>query len=98
MLEFLFAIFEAICTIFTAIGTIISALMSALNFLIEFAIYLLIFLPAIIIFVAHQIFLAFDFNEYAAFIELHFLIIGLSGYVIEYLIFKYRYNVKNFFV
>lgn len=96
MFEFLFAIFEAICAVFAAIGAVISALVFAVNFLIKFAIYLMLFLPPLIIFAAYQIFLAFDCVEYAAFIENHIFILAIIGYVIEYLILKYRCNVTNF--
>lgn len=59
------------------------------------AVFLLI-LPPALLYIALQIFQAFEFYEYAAFVENHIFILAIIVYVIEYLILKYRYNVTNF--
>ena len=92
ILSILGAIIAVIFVAFQAIAFI----GAVAEIIIKFAAVFLLALPPLIIFTALQIFQAFDCVEYAAFIENHICILAIIGYVIEYLILKYRCNVTNF--
>lgn len=96
MFEFFFAIFEALSFIFGAIGAVFVVIGTVAEFIIKFAAIFLLALPPALLYIASQIFQAFEFYEYASFIESHCFFIGLLAYVIEYLILKYRYKIENF--